>query len=208
MILYRNISMDEFLNLQSGAIKGKLHKESEDSDYSREKHGEVVFFFEDEVDHTHIFEGYDLLIKVDIPEENIIGDGFARYTSYPPCDCCSPYEYSRKEYYVSEYRKEHVLDIIEWQLPDGLGPGPLGDEFSEFSVYLVWENLAETFLNSMESDEEQLDIILSLSDSDIKNFLSYGDWEYDKRKRKDLIDLLLNIKRFGEILKKRGVLID
>lgn len=209
MILYRNISMEEFLNLKNGAIKGKLHKESKDSDYSREKHGEVVFFFENEVNHTHVFKGYDLLIKVDIPEENIIGRGLAQYTSRPSCDCCEVDEYSIYEYYVSEYSMENVIEILEWHLPLPEAVfDELGKAFSDFSIYLIWEKLADDFLDNIESEKEQLDIILSLSDSDIENFLSYGDWEYDKRKRKVLIDLIFNIKKFGEILKKRGVLID
>src|SRR5690625_2110945 len=112
MKLYRNLSIEEFLALQSGAIKGKLHKESKDSDYSREKHGEVVSFFENEINHAHIFEGYDLLIKVDVPEENIIGRGLAHYTSHAGCDCCEADEYSVYEYYVSEYSLDNIVEIL------------------------------------------------------------------------------------------------
>lgn len=183
MKLYRNISLKEMTTLlDKGKIKGKTYKENKDSDYSK-KLGPVVFFFEDAINQTHLFD-YDAFLEVDIPKELVKGKGVARYTSKSPCYCCPPTVDKIKEVYVSEYRVEHVtkINIENFSLKKYIDE----DKFFEFSVYLLREKYANDYVDL------NIDTIKGLDDEVVKGFEECDLFEEDGNK--ELVNRLLQIK--------------
>ena len=189
MKLYRNISLKELKTLiNTGFVKGKKHKENEDSDY-RSSLGPVLFFFKDAEDQTHLFPEYDFFIEVDIPENFIVGEGEARYISTPPCDCCKPFTVIHKEVYVSEYRAEHIIHINSenFFIEDLVDR----DMLSDFSIYLVWEGHLQEFFDQ-QNNEEQIKILRQLDENVIKEFIDYEIIAADNKA--DFVNNLLDIK--------------
>src|SRR5690625_64933 len=167
--LYRNVNLPELFELAiSGRISGKMHKENKDSDYSREKHGEIVYFFDREVE----LPAYDALLKVRVPKNKIVGSGVASYHNSPPCSCCDSYTIEEREIYVREYEIGEIEEVVHFfiDIKSVLNQ----DEITDLSIYIIRDlNKSERFLGSMDQ-EELKGVLTSLTDEEVSNFSDYN----------------------------------
>src|SRR5690625_1927990 len=147
--LYRNVNLPELFELaNSGRISGKMHKENKDSDYSREKHGEIVYFFDREVE----LPAYDALLKVRVPKNKIVGSGVASYHNSPPCSCSDRYTIEQREISVREFEIEEDEEVVHFSLD--IKSVLNQHEITDLSIYNISDlKKSEGFLGIMDQEE-------------------------------------------------------
>lgn len=196
MILYRNISIMELDNLLlDGKIEGKIHEENKDSDYRKEI-GPVVMFFTEPKNLT--FHGYDALLKCQIPENKIVGEGIAKYHITDIYAIEEPYTEHLKEVYVREYQIKDIIEIKELFLSS-----IITQDILEFSFYLEDLGYINT-VSELEDEKTMANIVLKMPQEKIEDFVNYknGIDEIDKR---EFVEEVLFYKEFLGRLNKTGI---
>ena len=183
----------EFLKLlKEGKIEGRYHQEDEDTDYFKEKHGKIVFFFEEPIDLSSRFR-YSFLLEVEVPEERIKGKGLARYHEVPPCTCCPIQTEEYGEVYVSHYELNDVTRIT----PTSFDMGVMFDT----KHWRYFENVICMSLNADDYTEEEFDDLIDLFSSS-----NYKKWMMDDltsiRNTLNLIKKVFNHIKIEDVLKK------
>lgn len=192
MKLYRNINWIELLKLlKEGRMEGRYHQEDEDTDYNKEKHGKIVFFFEKPIDLSSRFR-YSFLLEVEVPEERIKGKGLARYHEVPPCSCCPIQTEEYDEFYVSHYELNDVTRIT----PTSFNMGVMFDT----KHWNFFESVICMSLNADDYTEEEFDDLIDLFSSS-----DYGKWSMDVKSIKKTLNLIkkvFNHVQIEDVLKK------
>lgn len=186
MKLYRNINWIELLKLlKEGRIEGRYHQEDEDTDYFKEKHGKIVFFFEEPIDLSSRFR-YSFLLEVEVPEERIKGKGLARYHEVPPCSCCPIQTQEFDEFYVSHYELNDVTRIT----PTSFNMGVMFDT----KHWNYFEGVICMSLNADDYTEEEFDYLIDLFSSS-----DYRKWMMDVKSIRKTLNLFKKVFKHVQI---------
>ena len=196
--LYRNISTNELYRLfVDGEISGKLHNPSQDTTYNPDEHGEVIFFF-DYPAWLSYFNGYTVMVEVEVDEKDVIGEGKSIYRQD-----LSLYETNkyvsityRREVYLRKYTSSQVTKI--WTQMETLEEAVLNDIIdndclSQFNVYTTDECLLDLSLAEMKKTFD------SIAEADINDFLDAVD-EKVKQESDNLIYIFNFIRKYYDII--------